>query len=547
MKLIETLAAGVAGAEGGTAEVYRRGTSTRVLLYPDFEATQQQFYSPIQLDEHGGAVAYINELANVLVYSEQGVLIREFVVGGQATAVEVISDKFEGTDYETGHVGSGEPTTLIEVLESMQTTIEEYEDVTGEYYNVQRDYDAVGDGVTDDSVAVQSAIDAAALAGGGTVHFPAGTYLLEAEIDHKPGVRLLGASADSVVLFANHAGSVAISQVLEAGKRCVIEKLAIELDGDVTTCVAVTTYAETAANGWSYCNGVRFGDTSAGMATAVLATTAPGSSATVQLVGCEVHAIGAAHAVDGGEADPARIVLLGCRVVVHDTLLLNNVVTVQRGILALNQFDLLEVSGGTASCVSAEPYPGNRSVMLIGNEFLADASYSGSGAAINLLGPHVVEVGNFCRSEAMALLKVSYTVGSDGTEHASLWLSRSQRSFVHVVSGDDEGLVSIDTASYGSARVTVPADWSLGDYAVFTVALDGLAPPGATLALTIEDLDAAMCIATIDKEWPSENNTKTVSAESARTFMFVSVLTSSGTVWQEVIDTDDYDVFPGWS
>ena len=44
-------------------------------------------------------------------------------------------------------------------------------------YNVL-DYNAEGDGITDDTVAIQAAIDAAGAAGGGTVYFPAGRYLV---------------------------------------------------------------------------------------------------------------------------------------------------------------------------------------------------------------------------------------------------------------------------------------------------------------------------------------------------------------------------------
>ena len=45
------------------------------------------------------------------------------------------------------------------------------------WFNV-RDYGALGDGVTNDTVAIQAAITACAAAGGGTVYFPAGLYVI---------------------------------------------------------------------------------------------------------------------------------------------------------------------------------------------------------------------------------------------------------------------------------------------------------------------------------------------------------------------------------
>lgn len=53
--------------------------------------------------------------------------------------------------------------------------------VTTPYFNV-KDYGAVGDGTTDDTSAIQSAINAANTAGGGTVLFPAGTYLISSAL-----------------------------------------------------------------------------------------------------------------------------------------------------------------------------------------------------------------------------------------------------------------------------------------------------------------------------------------------------------------------------
>lgn len=53
-----------------------------------------------------------------------------------------------------------------------------------------KDFGAVGDGVTDDTSAIQSAIDSIV---GGTVHFPVGTFLISAPIQLRRGVMLQGA------------------------------------------------------------------------------------------------------------------------------------------------------------------------------------------------------------------------------------------------------------------------------------------------------------------------------------------------------------------
>lgn len=70
------------------------------------------------------------------------------------------------------------------------------------YDVTQAPYSATGDGVTDDSGAIQSAINAANTAGGGIVHLPAATYLVDNFIQLKSGVKLRGAGMDSTTVKA---------------------------------------------------------------------------------------------------------------------------------------------------------------------------------------------------------------------------------------------------------------------------------------------------------------------------------------------------------
>lgn len=69
---------------------------------------------------------------------------------------------------------------------------------TAAQYNVQSSpYEARGDGSTDDWRAIQEAINAARGAGGGTVYFPAGTYIVSRTLTLYSHIYLVGAGVDA--------------------------------------------------------------------------------------------------------------------------------------------------------------------------------------------------------------------------------------------------------------------------------------------------------------------------------------------------------------
>ncbi|WGK93354.1 putative Ig domain-containing protein [Pseudomonas migulae] len=73
-------------------------------------------------------------------------------------------------------------------------------------FNVQN-YGAKGDGITDDTVAIQSAIDAAAAAGGGQVYMPTGTYIVSGGEEPSDGCLML---KSNVYLYGDGMGDTTV-------------------------------------------------------------------------------------------------------------------------------------------------------------------------------------------------------------------------------------------------------------------------------------------------------------------------------------------------
>ena len=244
MHLVQALIAGVAGAENGHAELYNFASSQSASWYTDFEGTSAQTGN-VALDSNGGATVYVNELCRVDVYSSSGALIRSFVDAVSANAVEYIGQSFTGTDWDDSETGVNKAVLLQSILnlwktnagndanaidwkgsidgssQSLATAIENRLPV----FNVTA-YGAVGDGATDDTSSVASALTAAS--GGGIVFFPPGTYLvsgltLTANIvmmgvgAHSGGSRILSSSSSERLISATPTGDCALVGLHLAG------------------------------------------------------------------------------------------------------------------------------------------------------------------------------------------------------------------------------------------------------------------------------------------------------------------------------------------
>lgn len=195
--LVQFLAAGVKGAESGTATFLARGTasSAAAFLYNDFERTAQPGTNVITLDANGAAEVYCSIYCDVTLRNSAGTILRTVTIGNSSSLLEVRSSSFTGDDYSGGTSATTLPITLTNVLNkwddsagapdwkvlldgssvNLATALAGF---AGIFINVKDpQYGAVGDGVTSDTTAVLAAISDAASVGG-IVIFPPGTYLM---------------------------------------------------------------------------------------------------------------------------------------------------------------------------------------------------------------------------------------------------------------------------------------------------------------------------------------------------------------------------------
>lgn len=420
MHLLAPLAAGVKGAENGTAEIYKRGTSTRATWYADFEATVgDSSGSDLLLDANGGTIAYVAEYVTVTVKAADGSAVREFVAGATDNNVEVISPSFTGTDYATAASEANKPVSLATILDlwktnagsidwkvlvdgSSETIKDAFASLAGIFYNVKATaYGAKGDGASDDKTAIDAAIAAADAAGGGIVFFPAGTYRISAPISLKTSVTLLGAGSGESVIEIDHATNDAIDvSAGSQGDTAIIRWLGI-VAGQSNSGILVDVNSV-----GILVDGCVLGDTN------TIGTCLDVASSPVAIVvkDTKFHFGGTAGKAINMTSVGALMSVRGCNIKPPTTTVYTgSMVTMDGAVVSIigNTFIGAGATAGSHTCIVV-----NARTSIVGNFFLAP-----SGGACTAIDVDNVSSGEFVHEDAnwfgSSVVKYELTTGTD--------------------------------------------------------------------------------------------------------------------------------------
>lgn len=550
MRLIEALAAGMVGAENGTAEIYERGNTQRASWYQDFEATSVvDTGADIALDSNGRAEVYVAEVVDVVVKDTSGATVATFTSGGYDGTVEVRSPAFTGIDYQTSQSAASNPVSLETIIDLWKTNSGAIDwkvlfngsattlqvalsALTGLLFNVKDPtYGAKGDGATDDTAAIQAALTAAAVSGG-TVYFPPGVYRTTATLTFDYNVNLVGASPrlskigldDASANIMQRNGTVAT--FFDAAQ--FIGNLHLyHMQTGVGNCVLPSVQARMV-----FFNCV-FGDSTKSNAMMFYA----GTDTDVRFDNCQFFCGGefSRAIVFHGAATGSRLVATGCIFESPNGGAynpLNGMVHAARETTISNcQFRVWNHASGTAYGIYVGAVSGNN-IAVTGCQWLTNASKDGylfKFAALSGV-QNFIESGNTTEEDSTTRgLYDAYTPDTSG--YPAQLNSRETRSFRASVGG-----ASVSTLNAYGQKVGV-MNISITDNAA-GAPNPAVAPPGATLTMSfVESSGAGTGTMTWGANMVTTAATFTVNTGKVSVFKFVSY--SSAVAWLEVSKSEN--------
>lgn len=209
-----------AAVASGSAWFFQPGTTaTQVTVFSD-EDGLAAVTQPVALDAGGRATVFTNSAVRVEIQDSTGATVEVTDRSNTITAaqVEIENTVATGTSLTTGAQVAGGRTDLNTFLSSLYTSLGASDgrvavgsgstallkDALGggqNIYNVKT-YGAAGDGLADDTSAVQLAFDTAeGVTGGGIIFFPVGTYKLSSSLFLGPvPFYILGLSSAATVI-----------------------------------------------------------------------------------------------------------------------------------------------------------------------------------------------------------------------------------------------------------------------------------------------------------------------------------------------------------
>ena len=216
---------GAANASG-RAWFYSPGTTNVVTVFSDADESSSTA-NPVTLDAGGKARVYFTDVVDVAFEDSTGLTLETLTLAERAERVQVANSGFTGL-LPSGSQGAGGVTDLDTILSSIFASTGgldgKYKEFTGAtartlqsvIRGIQvsvKDYGAVGNGIADDTTAIQNAVNEVARLGGGVVYFDPGTYLTSAAItlSSNTGVAFKGAGSGASLINLSNATANAVT------------------------------------------------------------------------------------------------------------------------------------------------------------------------------------------------------------------------------------------------------------------------------------------------------------------------------------------------
>lgn len=184
---------------GGKLYSYVAGSSTPLATYTTVAGNVANA-NPVVLDANGEASVYFLSQSYKLVLTDANDVVQWTVDNFEtpyAYTDSLRSDLSNTSDTNKGDALIGVDRTAAGAV---ATTLHAY--IEGQIFNAKTDFGAVGDGVTDDFAALQTALDTLGNLGGGTLYLPSGTYKIDGAnlVIWGSNIIVRGAGRDATIL-----------------------------------------------------------------------------------------------------------------------------------------------------------------------------------------------------------------------------------------------------------------------------------------------------------------------------------------------------------